>query len=43
MKKVFYSVAILILVLGMSGCGSDKPKRTHHIEKVNHNDDVPMP
>ena len=43
MRKIFYSVVILVLVFGMSGCNDDKPKRTHNIEKVDHTDDVPMP
>jgi len=43
MRKVFYIALILALGIGLSGCGDDKPKRTHHIEKVDHNDDVPMP
>jgi len=42
MRKVFYIALILALGVGLSGC-DDKPKRTHHIEKVDHNDDVPMP
>ena len=43
MKKIIAIVLTLALGMGMSGCGNDKPKRTHHIEKTNPNDDVPMP
>lgn len=43
MRKVFYIALILALGIGLNGCGEDKPKRTHHIEKVDHTDDVPMP
>jgi hypothetical protein len=43
MRKIFYIALVLALAIGVSGCGNDKPKRTHKIEKVDHTDDVPMP
>ena len=34
MRKIFYSVAILVLFLGLSGCGDNKNKpQTKKIEK----------
>ncbi len=42
MRKIFYVVVILSLVIGFSGCDK-KSKFTRHIEKIDETDDVPMP
>lgn len=34
MRKIFYSVAILVLVFGVSGCGDSKKSQTKKVEKT---------
>ena len=43
MKTILTVVAVAILAMGFTGCSDGKIKRTHHLEKIDPNDDVPMP